>query len=273
MRATPPRPKRRLGQNFLVHPGLAERLVASLPLEPEDTVIELGPGRGILTRPLARRCRRVRALELDPEAVAFLREELKGLPNVEVIPGDMLSYPLEGLTDGGKGGLKVVGNLPYNVSTPLLLRLVEMRREMAWAGLMFQREVAQRIASPPGTRAYGTISVLTQYAATVRPILDLSPGSFYPRPKVWSSFLILQFRPPSKEVESFELFREVVHAAFRHRRKKLINSMRGLRGYSSEQLLYALSQAKIDTRYRGEELSVEQFVILTNILAKMAKKG
>ncbi len=265
----PPRPKKRFGQNFLVQPKVAEKLVASLPLQPEDSVVELGPGTGALTILLAKRCARVVAIELERDVVAFLSRELEPFSNVEIIHGDMLQVDLSAIKEKFGERLKIIGNLPYNVSTQLLIRLIEMRSEISWAGLMFQKEVAHRIIAQPGTKDYGVLSVLTQYAARVSHLFDVSPGSFRPKPKVWSAFLLIEFGSPSISALDFQLFRHVVHAAFQQRRKKIVNSLRVLRQFSVEQIQYALSKACIDTRYRAEEVPVESFVILSNILAKI----
>jgi len=267
--AKKPRPKRRLGQNFLVQPAVAQRLVDALPISSHDTILELGPGTGALTKILAGQVKRVMALELDEEAVSFLEEELADYGNIEIIHGDMMAASFSHLAKEAGEKLKVVGNLPYNISTQLLIKLIQSNEDILWAALMFQKEVAQRLYASPGSKQYGILSVLLQYCAKVEKLFDVSPGSFFPKPKVNSTVIFVRFISPPNRVHDFDLFTQLVRTAFQQRRKKILNALRNFHQLSTDQIQYALAKANIPTTYRAEQLSVESFVILSNILEKI----
>ncbi len=193
--------RRRFGQHFL-DASWSSRVLEAAAFAPGDHVIEIGPGRGALTVPLAGAVAALTAVEIDRDLVPGLRGRLPA--HARVIQGDFLDVPAEVLfEDGSAEPWRVIGNLPYNVSSPILFRLLELARpggRLRDATLMLQREVAERVASPPGTRRYGALSIMVQLDADVEPLLTLPPGAFRPAPEVWSSVIRLRFRPPKVAV-------------------------------------------------------------------------
>ncbi len=191
LNASQMRAKKQLGQNFLTDPQTAEAIVTRSRVDPRAVVLEIGAGLGALTVPLARKAARVLAVEKDRELVPLLKTELlaKGITNVVVTAADILALDWETLAPPAGEKLLVMGNLPYNISSQILVRLIRHRRWVERAVLMFQKELAQRIAAAPGNRDYGRLSVMLQYCARIRPLLDLKASQFYPRPKVERGFL------------------------------------------------------------------------------------
>jgi 16S rRNA (adenine1518-N6/adenine1519-N6)-dimethyltransferase len=262
--------RRRLGQHFLRHPGAVARIVAAAGLSAEDTVVEVGAGTGILTAALARAAGRVLAVEVDRHLLPRLRERLEAegvAARVEIVEQDILRFDFEAAART-HGPLKVVGNLPYSVSSPVVFRLLELHPLVRLAVLMFQREVADRIAAPPGGKEYGQLSVLVQQAALVERVMELEPKHFQPPPKVRSAVLKLTFpAEPPQPVADYGHFCRVVKAAFGQRRKTLHNSLRGL-GLSAEAVDAALAAAGIAPGLRAERLSVADFARLAEALAR-----
>src|SRR5205814_9757795 len=202
--------KKRVGQHFLTDRTILRRIVQFAHIDPNDLVVEVGPGAGSLTTELAAAARRVVAIEIDKDLVPALRASMPA--NVEVVEGDALEVDLPG------GMFHVVGNLPYNVATPLFKRFIEHRHRILSVTVMIQKEVAQRLAAKPGTKEYGPLSVLIQYYATVKYGFTVPPGAFKPRPKVDSAVVRLEWKPDAPEARAFTDF---VHHAFSSRRKKL----------------------------------------------------
>lgn len=257
-------PSKRLGQNFLVHPHIAEQIVAAAAVGPEDTVIELGVGLGALTLPLARQAGRVIGLEIDAGLVRY-HQETNDLPaNVTLLHQDLLTADFVALSAEAGGKLKMVANLPYAVTNPLLFKLIEARHVMEWAVLMVQKEVALRLTARPGSKEYGVLSVLLGGCATVERVLTVGPGNFHPRPKVDSMVVRLDFRRPPLEVapELFPKLRRLVDAAFRQRRKTLRNSLTGghLPGLDQEKVGQLLAAAAINPKQRAEELTIADYL-------------
>jgi 16S rRNA (adenine1518-N6/adenine1519-N6)-dimethyltransferase len=265
---------RRWGQNFLVNEGAADAMVRAFLPRPGDRVLEIGPGRGVLTRRLAGRVARLVAVEIDPALASTLPGSLPpGLPAgaFEVIAGDVLAIdPVDlldrlGATAAGPG--RVIANLPYNIATAVVLRLVTLWPRLSDMMIMVQREVAGRIAARPGSKAYGSLSILCQTAARVDSILRLGPGSFRPRPRVDSEVIRLVLRDPGGAAgHDFEAYAALVRAAFAARRKTLANNLAllpgpgGALGHANAAAL--LRSAALEPGRRGEELSVEQFQAL-----------
>ncbi|HEV3091382.1 MAG TPA: 16S rRNA (adenine(1518)-N(6)/adenine(1519)-N(6))-dimethyltransferase RsmA [Candidatus Cybelea sp.] len=261
------RPKKRFGQNFLVNPSIAQR-IARFALEdatPELRVIEIGAGTGELTRALLEQHAAVTALEIDPDLVALLRarEDLRG---AKIVEADALTF---GFSDwAGAHRWRVAGNLPYNIATPLLLRLIEMEGGPEQLIVMVQRDVAQRFAAKAGTAAYGSLSVAIQYAMAVQPLLRVAPQSFYPAPKVDSSLIRLVRRPqPAVAVRDLDRFWKVVRGAFAYRRKTLVNSLALALGVDRGLITRALSSCNLSTEIRGERLDLGDFARLADALA------
>jgi 16S rRNA (adenine1518-N6/adenine1519-N6)-dimethyltransferase len=258
------KPRKALGQNFLADPGMAEKIVERLGLEGGEAVLEIGPGLGALTLPLARRLQRLVAVELDrqlaPRLQALLAE--RGLTQVQILQGDILRTDLAALARAQGAPLLVVGNLPYHISSPLLLKLIEARGAVTRAVLMFQRELAERLCAAPGGGAYGRITVRLRYCAEVRPLISVSARCFHPRPAVDSQVIEIRFHPrPPIPAADEALFAATVQAAFAHRRKTLRNALRS-GSWSPFRIEMALDRAGIDPLRRAETLTVAEFVHL-----------
>lgn len=264
------KPDKALGQHFLLHPHLARRIVAALQLTPQDLVVEIGPGLGALTVFLAREARRVVALELDPRLAAYLKEELfANSPQVNIVCQDILKFDLLRLSREVGAPLAVVGNLPYQITSPLLFKLAAEKAALSRAVLMLQQEVGDRLLATPGTKDYGVLSVLLQYHFHLASLFSLGPGNFYPPPQVTSVVVRLTPREPKPRAQDSEWFARVVKAAFASRRKTLRNTLASRRnplGLPPAAVLAALSAQGLDPNRRGESLSLEQFVNLANEL-------
>lgn len=263
-----PRPKRSLAQHFLISPKTASQILSLARFRRSDTVVEVGPGRGAITLPLARIVDRVVAVEKDAQLVHFLERRISqmGIGNVTLIHGDILKWDLHEAEPLGTRKVQVIGNLPYNISSPFLEKLIESRVGVERAVLMFQLELARRICSEPGGRVYGAISVWVQYHAKTTPLAKVPAEAFYPRPKVDSMVVELDFQQPyRRRARDENLFRRVVKAAFAHRRKTLLNSLRGGQSlWSQESLVKAMGECDIDPRRRAETLSIHEFLCLSS---------
>ncbi|MGE0453840.1 MAG: 16S rRNA (adenine(1518)-N(6)/adenine(1519)-N(6))-dimethyltransferase RsmA [Vicinamibacteria bacterium] len=251
---------RRLGQHFL-RPASVEKLVRLIDPRPDDAFLEIGPGAGALTLPLAATAREVVAVELDTALARELAARLP--PNARVVTADALGADLEGLVPGS-GRLRLVGNLPYYVSSPLLRRLLELRGRAFDLHAMLQEEVADRVASPPGSKAYGVLSVLFGLWAELDVPLRFPPASFSPPPKVESAVLRARFRrAPLAAVDDPGGFERLVHRAFAHRRKTLENNLQD----SYPNLKENLRLLKIEGMRRAETLSIVEFARLAERLS------
>ncbi len=242
------RADKRFGQNFLVEQGYLVRIVEAVGIKPGETVYEVGPGLGTLTRALAEAGARVISLEMDRRLEAVYTETLAGLP-VQIIWDDALTFDWTGVPPQSL----FAGNLPYNIATPLitlLLRSGRFRRIVA----LVQKEVALRMTAQPGTPAYGLLSLRVQYHADARRVVDLPPGAFFPPPRVTSSVVCLN---PNIKPDHPQLFR-LVEAAFAQRRKTLLNAL-GAAGYNPDKVSQALRALNLSPQVRGEALSLEQF--------------
>ncbi len=262
--ALAPPAKKRLSQHFLIDRNIVRKIVAAAALRCEETVLEIGPGRGILTRALSASARRVVAIELDRSLGRTLEDALVGCGNVEIQFGDALAYPYGTLPQG----TVVVANLPYAISTPLLFQLLEAHGRIDRMVLMLQTEVAKRLAAKPGTKDYGILSVLTQYRTMPSLAFRVSASCFRPAPAVGSTVVTLAVRPvPAVAVTDESLFVRTVRAAFAHRRKTLVNSLRD-EGFPLQQILPALQAAEIPPARRAEALAIEQFAALADALSR-----
>ena len=261
---------RRLGQNFLVDPAIADQIAERAGLEPGDAVIEIGPGLGVLTRALAARARQVAAIEIDAGLVRALVEE-GGLPDrVEVIHADALELDLDALARRlGPGGVRVVANLPYSVSSPLLRRLLDLRARLRGWLVLLQREVALRLVAQPGSDDYGSLAVLHQLCARVERLRSLPPACFHPSPKVTSTLVrITPLDPAPLADDELPRIESVVRAAFGQRRKMLVNALRaGLDPSPDLEALHGiLDRLGIDRRARAEALAPSQHLELARAL-------
>jgi 16S rRNA (adenine1518-N6/adenine1519-N6)-dimethyltransferase len=263
-----PRAKRRLSQHFLIDQNIVRKIVAAAALRSEETVLEIGPGRGILTRALCASARRVIAIELDRSLGDTLRNELAGCENVDLRFGDALVFPCGTLLQG----TVVVANLPYAISTPLLFHLLEAHDRIDRMVLMLQTEVAKRLTAKPGAKDYGILSVLTQYRTVPSLAFRVSASCFRPTPAVGSTVVALAVRrAPAVAVADEALFVRTVRAAFAHRRKTLVNSLRD-EGFPPERVLPALEAAGIPPGRRAEALTIEQFAALANALTEGTRR-
>lgn len=251
------RRRRALGQHFLRDPGIARAIVDVADPGPRDLVVEVGAGEGALTAELARRAGRLIALEIDPALAARLRARL---PGVEVVEADARRWAYGALARPPGGRVLVVGNLPYSASKPILAALLAARAAIDRIVVMLQQEVAERVAAAPGSRAYGTLSVLTQLYCDVRIVLRVPPGAFRPPPKVDSAVVALTVLPgPRVPVADERRFHTVVRAAFAQRRKTVANALAGALGRPVEEVRLALAAAGVDPRRRAETLTISEF--------------
>ncbi len=264
------KPRKQLGQHFLVHEGPLSEILRFLNLSPEDEIIEIGPGFGFLTRRLVEVARKVWAIEVDPFLVEWLRNSRLGRhPALELIQGDILKVDLREILPDYK--VKLVANLPYAISTPVLFRLFELRTHFSLLVLMVQREVAARMAASPGTKSYGSLSIWCQIHGKILARASVSPEAFFPRPKVRSEILkIVLYREPLIPVEYLCVLRDLVRAAFGQRRKTLSNALGGLFHKERDETEDFLKSEGIDPRRRGETLTVAEFTRLTEALKKRA---
>jgi 16S rRNA (adenine1518-N6/adenine1519-N6)-dimethyltransferase len=269
------RPKKQLGQNFLSDPTAAEKIVSSARISPTDCVLEIGAGLGALTVPLARCARRVYAIEKDRHIAALLRTELltERLENAVVIEEDAVKANIRSLAEEAGQPLIVAGNLPYNISSQIVVKLIRNREMVRHAVLMFQKELAARLTARPATKAYGRLTVMLGYCAEVKPVMTLSASAFYPKPKVDSEVVLIRFTPPPHPQAADEawLF-QVIQAAFGKRRKTLKNALSASSlQIGPESALQAMATAGIDPSRRAETLTVAEFVLLSNTLQDRAQ--
>ena len=253
--------RRALGQHFLRDAGIVRAIAGLLAPTASDLVVEIGPGEGALTDELARRSGRLIALEVDTALLERLRRRL---PHVEVLQADARTWDYGALVRPPGGRVLVVGNLPYSVSKPIVAALLEARAAIDAMALMLQREVAERLAAPPGGKVYGALSVLTQAVCDVDLALRVPPGAFRPPPKVESAVVRLVPRAEPRVPPALEpRFREVVKAAFSSRRKTLANALAGGLGMPLGAAREAATRSAIDPGRRAETLTIEEFAGLT----------
>lgn len=267
----PLRPDKRLGQHFLVDPKFPDKIVALAGFNPSDVVMEIGPGRGALTLPLSRTVSRIVAIEKDPRLADRLQKRLfdLGICNVDLVCEDILRFGLEAITLPPSGKIQAIGNLPYNISSPVLEKLTQHRERLGRAVLMFQREVAERLTAVPCTKGYGAMTLLIRYHARTTPLLPVARNAFYPVPKVDSMVVELDFGQPypSGGVGEGD-FKNTVRGAFAHRRKTLSNSLKGFfPGWTPDVLLRSMAGCGIDPRRRAETLGMDAFLCLASMLS------
>jgi len=267
MRSAPYRPKKSLGQHFLHDGNIARNIVDALDPAERDHVVEIGPGPGVLTALLAERDIRLTAVEVDARAVSVLQERFAKdtTADMHIVNEDVLSVDLQALAAGSSRALRLIGNLPYNITSQILFRMFAQQDVVRDAVFMMQREVAARILAPPGGKEYGILSVVCGTHATVRKCFHVSPNVFVPRPKVWSTVLHFDLENNRLgEIENYSFFRMLVKATFGQRRKTLMNSLRQLgrdRGdYPAEAMPYL--------SLRPEALSLTDFITLSNIMVQ-----
>jgi 16S rRNA (adenine1518-N6/adenine1519-N6)-dimethyltransferase len=263
-----PRARRRFGQHFL-EPQWVQKIVDAIAPAPDDLFLEIGPGRGALTLALAPRVQRLIAIEVDRDLAALLAEHAP--PHVKVVTADFLAVDAVPLIREAAGDrpIRVAGNLPYNISSPILFKLLDVHREarIVDATLLLQREVVDRIVAAPGGKEYGVLSVLVQRHAHVRRVLSIPPGAFRPAPQVHSALVRLTFHDPEPTVRDERVFSLVVRDAFQQRRKKLANTLKALAGSRGRDVRALLAGAGIDGDRRPETLSLAEFGRLSDAMS------
>lgn len=254
---------KRLGQNFLISQPIVSGIVRAAEIAEGDRVLEIGPGIGTLTQALLEAGACVTAVELDKKLPRVLSETLKGYERFRLVPGNILKVNIPEIM--GEGSYKVVANLPYYITTPILLTLLERHLPMTAMVTMVQKEVADRMTARPGTKAYGALSVAVQYYTEPEVVLAVPPKSFLPAPDVESSVISCRVgERPAVEVRNEKMFFRVVRASFGQRRKTLGNALKG-GGFSREAVRDALEKAGIDPTRRGETLTLEEFAKLADV--------
>jgi 16S rRNA (adenine1518-N6/adenine1519-N6)-dimethyltransferase len=270
MTRSSPRPRKRFGQHFL-EPAWVRKVVAAADPKPGDQFLEIGPGRGALTLALAPRVRRIVGVEIDRDLAASLAAAAPS--HVRIVPGDFLDLDVASLIatefDAGAAPTRVIGNLPYNASSPILFRIMASADLFADATLMLQREVADRLLANVGTGDYGVLSVLVAVHADVVRLLDLPPGAFRPPPKVRSTVIGLRFHPPVVPRERLPRFEHLVRGIFQHRRKTIANALRGaFPDLDPSRLSGHLAEAGLDGRRRPETLEVAELSRLARLIGE-----
>ena len=255
---------RRLGQNFLISPAVVRGVVDAAEIASGDHVLEIGPGIGTLTQGLLEAGAEVTAVELDKKLPAVLAETLRGYEHLTVVQGDILKTDIGALMGGEP--FKVAANLPYYITTPILLALLEQKLPITRIVTMVQKEVAERMTAPPGGKDYGALSVAVQYHTEPEIVLDVPPNCFLPAPEVDSAVIVCTVRKtPAVSVKDETLFFRVVKAAFGQRRKTIANALKTI-GVSRERIDGALSAAGVATERRGETMSLAEFAAVTDAL-------
>src|SRR5579871_330004 len=243
-----------LGQHFLASEGYRKRILDALRLTGRETVLEIGPGRGELTALIAERAGRLIAVEIDPVLAARLREQFVENPRVEIVQADILRVPL----DAWPAPVRAFGNLPYYISSPILLRLFENARRFDRIVVMVQQEVAERLSAQPGTRDYGLLTVTANFYTSVRMLFTIPPGAFQPRPKIFSAVVEMKIAP--KELAGEKAFFRMAKEAFAQKRKTLMNNLK--QSYGTDRVKAALGAVALKETARAEELSVEKMIEL-----------
>lgn len=257
---------RRYGQHFLINEHAIERIVDSLELKPTDTVFEIGPGRGALTTYLVRRAGAVIAVEVDLQMIGILKNKLGAAKNFRLVESDILEFDFASLPSSG---VKIIGNLPYNLTSPIL-RMICEATNWTTAVIMVQKEVGDRLSASAGTGEYGALTVGVSLFAEIQKIFDLSETSFKPPPRVKSTVVKLT-RRPKPLAEDPSLVQKVVQAAFQQRRKTILNALSHGLGLTKEEILVFFRELKIDPGSRAETLSVETYVLLAHLIGLKAK--
>ena len=264
------KPRKSLGQHFLEDPAIIDTIMAQARLSNDEVVVEIGPGLGALTIPILPHIYHLVAIEKDPLLINILKENLplKDKGKITCIAGDVLKLNFKEISDKFEQKIKVLGNLPYNISSPFLEKLIVNRQYIKSAILMFQFEVAQRLTAVPKKKEYGALSVISQYYARISPLIKIKRDAFYPRPKVDSMVLEIDFEKPYPfQAENEESFHRIVKAAFSCRRKTILNSLeRGMVSVPREILAKALRECLIDPKRRAETLTIDEYIRLSSVL-------
>ena len=263
-----------LGQNFLSDKNIIDAIIEGSEIGAEDLVIEIGPGMGVLTAAAAECASRVVAVEIDRHLIPILTETLENYDNVEIINADVMKTDLSEVVEKYRtsGKVRIIGNLPYYITTPIVMKLLEERVPADSITIMMQKEVADRIKASPGSKTYGALSVAVGFYCTVRHIANAPKEVFVPRPKVDSTVIRLDVRQERPvELVDEKLFFETIKKGVGQRRKTLLNSLTGIRGMPKESIAAVLADCGIDFRRRAETLSMSEFADLANEIAQRAE--
>ena len=264
-----------LGQNFLIDDNVIDKIIAGSRLSETDKIIEVGPGIGTLTREMGKTAQNVVAIEIDKTLIPILKETLADLDNVEVVNEDILKVDIQGLIneklDGGP--VKLIANLPYYITTPIVMKFLEEDIPVTDIVVMVQKEVDDRMNAKPSTKDYGALSVAVQYYCDTEIVAKAPRHMFVPQPNVDSIVIGLHVRSERKyKVDNEDIFFKTVKASFGQRRKTLLNSLGGLGFLTKDQIKEALQAANIDPKRRGETLSIDEFANLSNEINKISSK-
>jgi 16S rRNA (adenine1518-N6/adenine1519-N6)-dimethyltransferase len=262
-------PRKGWGQHFLVDRNILNKVIWAAQVEKEDVVLEVGPGLGEMTFALARQAKRVIAIEIDSKLVAILNEKMKNYPNVEVVKSDILKVDFNQFLKKEGHPIKVVANLPYQVSTPLLFRFIESKETFSTFTLMLQKEVAERMVAPPGGKEYGPLSIFIQMFLDVSIRFFIKPSAFFPPPKVESAVVWMVWKEkPMIETNDEEWFKRVVKACFGYRRKTLVNALKHSELSLPESIELKMEAIGIDPRRRPETLTIQEYASLAKVLRR-----
>jgi 16S rRNA (adenine1518-N6/adenine1519-N6)-dimethyltransferase len=260
-------PKKRLSQHFLVDRNILNKVIRTAQVDKGDIVLEIGPGLGEMTIELVKKAKRVIAIEIDPKLVEILKKKVISYPNVGVVKGDILKVDFHKLLHQEKVPVKVVANLPYQISTPLLFRFIESRKLFSTLTLMLQKEVAERMVASPGSKAYGPLSIFIQLFSDLSIRFFVKPSAFFPPPKVESAVIHMILRErPVLELGDERWFKKVVKGCFSYRRKTLINALRHSELSLPKAVEERMERIGIDLRRRPETLTVQEFACLAEAL-------
>ena len=268
--------QKRFGQNFLIDTHVLEKIIAASQISKDDFVLEIGPGIGTMTQYLAEYAREVAAVEIDNTLIPILKDTLKDWDNVTVINDDILKVDIRKLALEKNGGkpIKVVANLPYYITTPIIMGLFENQVPIDSITIMVQKEVADRMQVGPGTKDYGALSLAVQYYAKPEIVANVPPNCFMPRPKVGSAVIRLErYEKPPVEVSNEKLMFRIIRASFNQRRKTLVNGLKNSQelSYSREEIEEVLNECGIPLNIRGEALTLTEFASLANSFDKKRK--
>ncbi|WZL81519.1 16S rRNA (adenine(1518)-N(6)/adenine(1519)-N(6))-dimethyltransferase RsmA [Vallitaleaceae bacterium 9-2] len=268
--------KKKYGQNFLINQNILENIISGAELDPEDVVIEIGPGIGSLTQYIAEQVDQVVAIEIDKTLIPILEETLAEYGNVHIINEDILKVDLKAMIDQQYPNrkIKIVANLPYYITTPIIMKIFEEHIPVDSITIMIQEEVADRMQASPSTKEYGALSLAVQYYSHPKVLVKVPPSSFVPQPKVGSSVIRLEVNDHyKKQTEDDEFLFKLIRGAFQQRRKTLVNTLAHQPGIdiSKEEIRQALKKIGVSEKIRGEALSLEQFIELAKELRKAEK--
>ena len=262
--------QKKFGQNFLIDTHVLDKIIYAADITKDDFVIEIGPGIGTMTQYLASAARKVLAVEIDRALIPILEDTLKEYDNVEILNQDILKVDLRKIVEQGNDGrpVKVVANLPYYITTPIIMGLFERDVPVESITVMVQKEVARRMQVGPGTKDYGALSLAVQYYAEPYIVANVPPNCFMPRPKVGSAVIRLtRYEKPPVEVKNSKLMFAIIRASFNQRRKTLLNGLNNASlDFTKEQIQEAIKQCELPPAIRGEALTLEQFARLSDIL-------